>query len=151
MTADELAGMMQLPPCARVEYQHDDGWSFATHRNGVEAENYRTLFTAEQMHTYALAHKVFERDKWAKVLAESCDDFRSDMMGGAGSSGGCSRAVAAESDLAMLRAAFAAVVEALAKAKPVMYDSAPAPEYAAFCGALDTARGLARPNARLSG
>lgn len=42
-----------LPQCARVEYQHSDGWSFATHRNGVAAESNRTLFTADQMQAYA--------------------------------------------------------------------------------------------------
>ena len=146
MTADELAKMLALPLAARVEYQHDSGWSFATHSNGVKAENYRTLFTADQMHTYALAHKLYERDKWAKVLAESCDDFRAEMMYEAGSAGGCSRATEAESDLLSLRAAMAGVVEDLAKAKRVMYDSAPSHEYSAFCAALDTARGLLRPN-----
>lgn len=55
----------------------------------------------------AAAAVAAERDKWAKVLAESCDDFRSEMMGEAGSSGGCSRAVVAEGEVEGLRAALA--------------------------------------------
>ena len=136
MTAEELDAMLELPM----------GAVYTPALGTVGAAMY--TYTADQMRAFALAHRVHERDKWRRVLAESCDAFRSDMMGEAGSAGGCSRATEAESDLAILRAAFANVVEALAKAKPVMYDSAPAPEYAAFCGALDTARGLVRPNVR---
>ena len=93
MEAKELADLMKMPR----------GAVYTPALGQVGAAMY--TYTEMQMAEYALAHKLYERDKWAKVLAQSCDDFRSDMMGEAGSSGGCSRAVAAESDLAALRTA----------------------------------------------
>lgn len=99
MDPKELAQLMKMPEPTLV-----GGKKFTRHSTGEEVL-IPTLYSAEQMCQYALAHKLYERDKWAKVLAESCDDFRSDMMGEAGSAGGCSRAVAAESDLAKLRTA----------------------------------------------
>ena len=43
-----------------------------------------------------------ERDKWAKVLAESCAEERSQMWE-SGPGGGCSRAIAAEAEIERLR------------------------------------------------
>jgi hypothetical protein len=65
------------------------------------------LFNETQMRAYGLAWLLFERDKWRKVLAESCADERSQMWE-AGPGGGCSRAVTAEADVNKLRAALAA-------------------------------------------
>lgn len=106
MDPKELAEMMELPPPV-----------------------WRGHYSAGDMYAYALAHLLAERnkgqqrldnerdfwrvegDKWRAALAESCDDFRSDMLGEAGSSGGCSRAVTAEAQLAKLRAAALEVIE----------------------------------------
>lgn len=51
-----------------------------------------------------------ERKGWAKVLAESCADERSQLWE-AGPGGGCSRAIEAESELAKLRAALIAMLD----------------------------------------
>lgn len=140
MEPKELAEMMAMPLATRVEYQHDDGWSFATHSNGVAAQSYRTLFTAEQMNTYALAHKLYESNRWAKVLAESCADERSQLWE-AGPGGGCSRAIEAESDLAKLRAAVSSIVQQRDR-----YGWGPEAD-----AAIDAARVFLGPNVRLTG
>jgi hypothetical protein len=98
MDPREMAELMKMPePVAYPASDHDS----------------HAQYTAEQMCAYALAHKLYERDKWRKVLAESCDDYRSQMMGEAGSSGGCSRAVAAEACIDRLRAAALAALDVL--------------------------------------
>lgn len=69
MDANELAQLMKMP----------QGAVYTPALGQVGAAMY--TYTEMQMAEYALAHKLFERDKWAKVLAESCDDYRSQMMG----------------------------------------------------------------------
>ena len=69
MKPNDLAAMLALPMAARVEYEHEGGWSFATHSNGTEAKNWRTLFDETQMRAYALAHIVAERERPRQVLA----------------------------------------------------------------------------------
>ena len=101
MDPKELAALMKMPL----------GAVYTRALGTVGAAMY--TYTELQMAEYALAHKLFERDKWLKVIGESCDDYRSDMMGEAGSSGGCSRAVTAEADLAKLRAATLQAIELL--------------------------------------
>jgi len=70
MKPNDLAAMLALPMAARVEYEHEGGWSFATHSNGTEAENYRTLFDETQMRAYALAHIVAERERCAQLCEQ---------------------------------------------------------------------------------
>ena len=97
MDPREMAELMKMPPAA--------------HRGPDGTGSYFDAYSPEQMCAYALAHKLYERDKWAKVLGESCADERSQLWE-AGPGGGCSRAIEAESDLAKLREALRNIVAA---------------------------------------
>ena len=92
MDPKELAQLMKMP----------QGAVYTRALGTVGAAMY--AYTEMQMAEYALAHKLYERDKWRKVLAESCADERSQLWE-AGPGGGCSRAITAEADVQRLRAA----------------------------------------------